>query len=495
MKVVFINPPNTYELVGNDPVIIKDQQGVSPSLGMMYIAAHLKHTGRYDVHFIDAQADELDHEQVAERVKQIDPDVVGMMAMTFTLIDVRLIMQEIRKRCNSKIILGGPHVVIYPEQTIDPRGLGADYAVIGEGEVTMDTLLQAIGTGTAHEKIWRQEKFIEDMDELLFPARELTPIGKYYSILCKETPTTTAFSSRGCPFVCSFCDRPALGKGFRAMSAKRVVDEMQWCVDHNIKEIFFYDDTFSVSKKRVHEICDEIKRRGLAWQDPRTSQWQWKIGWDIRTRVNVVDESLIRNLSESGCERIHFGVESAVPRIIKELQKGITQEQVEDAFALCKQYHIKTLAYLMMGNPTETHKDVLETLQMTNRIRPDFMQMTILSPFPATAIYYRALRDGILDHDIWADYALNMPDDFRPPLWEEKFTRSELEAELRWFYSKFYLTPHFIRDRIMEVRNMGQFMRYARGGLSLLKMSLVPDSKLMDSWRTRTKVGSLATSG
>lgn len=496
MRIVFVNPPNTFELVGNDPVIIKDQQGVSPCLGILYIAAYLKQETQHEVSVIDAQADNLDHEQVAEQVEALRADVIGMMAMTFTLIDVKMVINEVRKRCpNIQVVIGGPHVVIYPEQTVDPKGLGADYAVIGEGEVTMLTLLEAIEQKRAPEKIWRQEKFIQDLDDLPFPARELTPIHKYYSILCKETPTTTAFSSRGCPFVCSFCDRPALGKGFRAMSAKRVVDEMQWCVDHGIKEIFFYDDTFSVSKKRVHEICDELQKRGLSWFDERSRTWKWKIGWDIRTRVNVVDESLIKRLSESGCERIHFGVESAVPRIIKELQKGITTEQVEDAFALCKQYKIKTLAYLMMGNPTETHQDILDTLKLTMRIRPDFMQMTILSPFPATAIYYRALRDGIIDHDVWAEYALKMPLDYRPPLWLEKFTRNELEAELRWFYTKFYLTPHFIKERMLEVRNLGQFMRYARGGLSLLKMSLVPESKLQDSWRTRKAITGLATSG
>jgi radical SAM superfamily enzyme YgiQ (UPF0313 family) len=488
MRVVLINPCNTYELVGNDPVIIKEQQGILPPLGLLYIAAYLKQTGRYEVRMIDAQVEGLTHEQVGEEVEKFNPDAVGIMAMTFTLQDVKLVVEEVRKRTRVPLIIGGPHVVIYPNETIDPRGLGADYAVIGEGEVTMDELLQEIALhGSSPKKIWRQERFIEDLDALPFPARELTPYEKYYSVLSVDTPTTSSFSSRGCPFSCSFCDRPALGKGFRAMTATRVTDEIEWCVNHGIKEIFFYDDTFSVSKKRVHEICNEVKRRGISSQDP-DGHWKHKLTWDVRTRVNVVDEALLQNMREAGCERIHFGIESAVPRVIKELAKGITTEQVEDAFALCKKHGIKTLAYLMMGNPTETHEDILTTLELCRRIEPDFMQMTILSPFPATAIYFRALKDGLIKTDVWKRYAIEMNDDFRPPLWLEKFTRNELESELRWFYSKFYLNPRFIKDRILEIKNVPQFKRYAKAGLSLLKMTLVPESKLKDSWGLRNRL-------
>lgn len=493
MKVCFINPCNQFELIGNDPVIIKEQQGVSPPLGILYIAAYLKQTGRYEVSVIDAQADDLTHSQVAERVEQINPDVVGITAMTFTLIDVKMVMDEIRKRVpNTPIVVGGPHVVIYPEESIS--ALGADYAVVGEGEMTMDTLLQYIATEgrNGSKRIWQQEQFIQDLDALPFPARELTNIDKYFSVLCKDTPTSNAFSSRGCPFACSFCDRPALGKGFRAMTSKRVVDEMEWCVNNGIKELMFYDDTFSVSKKRVHDVCNEIKRRGLAWQDAH-GKWQRKLGWDVRTRVNVVDSDLLKNMAEAGCERIHFGIESAVPRVIKELAKGITTEQIEDAFALCKQYGIKTLAYFMMGSPTETQEDVDETLRLSRRIDPDFMQMTILSPFPATEIYLRAMREGVIQKDVWREYVNTLNADFRPPLWEEKFMRPELESQLRWFYKRFYLTPNFVIDRVMEVRSFPQFMRYAKAGISLLEMAMVPESKLKDSWRTRkaySQVGS-----
>ena len=474
MKVCLINVPNTYELVGNDPVIIKDQQGIYPPLGILYIAAYMQEHD-FEMTVIDAQAEDLNHAQVAERVAEIKPDVVGITAMTFTLVDCKLVIREIRKRLTTKIIIGGPHTAIFPDECFDPEGLDADYVVVGEGEKTLIRLCHDIEIGKAKDKIYRQQTFIEDLDELPFPARDLTVVDKYYSVLSADTPTTTAFSSRGCPFSCAYCDRPALGKGFRAMSASRVADEMEWCEKRGIKEIFFYDDTFSVSMDRVMKICNEIKKRNI------------KIKWDVRTRVNVVNDELLRNMKEAGCERIHFGVETANPRVVKELQKGTTNLQVEKAFDMCKKHGIKTLAYLMMGNPTETWEDVMETYALTMRIKPDFMQMTILSPFPATQIELRARQEGVIHGDVWRDYAKKINDDFRPPLWDQIYTRSELERNLRKFYGMFYLRPEFIFDRMKEIRNFGQFKRYAAAGMSLINMTFTPESKLKDSWRTRNE--------
>ncbi len=485
MKICLINVPNTYELVGNDPVIIKDQQGVYPPLGILYIASYLRNTGRYEMSIIDAQAEDLTHAEVAERVCKIKPDVVGLTAMTFTLVDVKLTIQEIRKRYDTNIVVGGPHTAIFAEESF--QGLGCDYVVKGEGEFTLDRLCQDIYTRKISksdhqsQRIYQQTEFVQKLDDLPFPARDLTLIDKYYSVLSEDTPTTTAFSSRGCPFSCAYCDRPALGKGFRPMYAMRVADEMEDCVKKGIKEIFFYDDTFSVSMKRVMDICDEIKRRHI------------KIKWDVRTRVNVVNEDLLKNMKEAGCERIHFGVETGNPRVVKELQKGTSIAQVEKAFDLCKRYKIKTLAYFMMGNPTETWEDVMETFRVSQRIKPDFMQMTILSPFPATQIELRARQEGIIEGDPWRDYAKAINDDFRPPLWDDIYTRKELENNLRKFYGMFYLTPEFVFERIKEIRNLGQFKRYASAGISLLKMTMQSESKLKDSWGLRNRTGIAAS--
>lgn len=478
MKICLINVPNTYELVGNDPVIIKDQQGVYPPLGLLYTAAYINQKGQHHVDVIDSQGEELNHAETAEKVVSLKPDLIGLTAMTFTLVDCKLVIKEIRKRLpNVPIVVGGPHTAIYPEETLLPTSLGADYVIVGEGEITLNELACDLEMGKPKNRIYRQVNFIQNLDELPFADYDAVDINNYYSVLAEETPSVTLFTSRGCPFSCAYCDRPALGKGFRPQGANRVVDEMEALEKRGAKEIFFYDDTFSVSMKRVMQICDEYKKRKLS------------IKWDIRTRVNVVNEDLLRNMKEAGCERIHFGVESGNPRIVRTMNKGISIEQVEKAFDMCKRFKIKTLAYFMMGNPGETLEDVKDTLSLSKRIKPDFMQMTILSPFPATVYYLDAIKSGVVKTDVWKEYAKVINDDFRPPLWDEIYNRQELEAHLRWFYGQFYLTPEFVLERIKEIRNMGQFKRYASAGIGLLKMTMIPESKLKDSWGLRTRTG------
>jgi len=477
LKICLINVPNTYELVGNDPVIIKDQQGVYPPLGLLYTSAYINKAGQHKCYIIDAQAEDLNHAQVAEKVVQLNPDMVGLTAMTFTLVDVKLTVQEIKKRLPKvTIVIGGPHTAIFPEECFNPKGLQADYVVVGEGEITLNELATDLEMGKPKNRIYRQTNFIQNLDELPFADYDAVDINDYYSVLAEDTPSVTLFTSRGCPFSCAYCDRPALGKGFRPQGAKRVVDEMEAVEKRGAKEIFFYDDTFSVSMKRVNEICDEYIKRGL------------KIKWDIRTRVNVVNEELLKKMKLSGCERIHFGVESGNPRIVRTMNKGTSIKQVEQAFDICHRIGIKTLAYFMLGNPGETFEDVKDTLALSKRIKPDFMQMTILSPFPATKYYLDWLKlPG--KRDVWKDYAMEINDGFRPPLWDEIYTRAELEQQLRWFYGKFYLTPGFVFERIKELRNWGQFKRYASAGISLLKMTMLPEAKLKDSWGLRTRTG------
>lgn len=467
MKVLLIYPPNENMLTTNVPSVVEEEKGFYPPLGLMYVAAYAEANTEHEVEFLDAQVKRMNHAMIEQEIKRIKPDIVGIQAMTFTLIDVLLTAKTI-KRVNKeiKVVLGGPHVNIYPEETVAfPE---VDYIILGEGEVTFTDLIQNIENTQKLKEIkgiiYKEGKKIintgsrdlmNNLDSIPFPARHLTSYHEYHSLLAKRSPITTMITSRGCPYKCIFCDRPHLGKKFRARSAKNVVDEMEECVRMGIEEFFLYDDTFSVDSQRVFNICDEILNRGL------------KIGWDIRTRVDNVSNDLLKKLKEAGCERIHYGVESGNPEVLKVLRKGITIEQVRNAFEMTRNIGIETLAYFMIGLPGETRAQILETINFAKKLDPDFVQFSVTTPYPATLLYHMGLEKGIIKKDYWKEFAENPSTDFVPELWEENLSRKELLELLKHAYKRFYIRPKYVLKRILQVRSFKEFRRKAKAGLKV----------------------------
>jgi len=470
MKVLLINPPSDHELKGNNPAIIDEERGFNPPLGLLYVAAYMEAQGRHEVIVLDTQVEGITYDLLPERIAHIGPDIVGITAMTFTLLDVVKTTALVKQvDPNITVVLGGPHPHIYPQETIQMPNV--DLVVMGEGERVFSDLVDALDRGTSLEGIpglvfqkgdqIRQtaaNPLIDNLDALPFPARHLTPFEKYSSLLAKRSPITTMFTSRGCPFRCAFCDRPNLGKRFRARSAHNVVDEMEACVNAGIHEFLVYDDTFSVQRQRVLDICDELLRRALP------------IGWDIRARVDTVDEEMLSRLKAAGCERIHYGVEAGTERILKVLNKGITLQQAQNAFRMTRRAGIETLAYFMIGAPSETREEIRETLEFAKRLRPDFVHITILTPFPATQIYRDGLSQGILEHDIWQSFAQNPCEGFQPPYWEEILSREELIELLSQAYRTFYTRPSYILKELIQVRSIEELRRKVIAGIKLLKM-------------------------
>jgi len=363
MKILLINPPIENIIESDMPKELESGMDFLPPLGLMYIAAYVKEKTNYNIEILDCGVEKIDYNNLENKIKNINPDIVGITAMTFTLIDVIKTAKIIKKINNNassagipqncgmgvktpKIVLGGPHVNIYPEETM--TNIEIDFLVLGEGEQPFIDLLKNINNLEDLKDIkglvFRDEnnniintgkrELIQDLDILPMPARELTNYKKYYSIIAKNNPTTTMFTSRGCPYKCLFCDRPHLGKIFRARSAENVVKELQEINKMGIKEVFIYDDTFTIDRQRVVDICNLILEKNI------------KLNWDIRARVNTVDEELLKLMRSAGCARIHYGVEAGTEKILKILRKGITLEQVKKAFAITKKQVLKPLGIL-----------------------------------------------------------------------------------------------------------------------------------------------------
>ncbi len=473
MRILLINPSSNNEILANTPTYVSEERGFNPPLGLLYLAGYLKQHSQHHVFGLDAQAERLTYDnQFIKRILQMSPELVGITAMTFTMIDVlktidliKSAEKELNKRI--KIVLGGPHVHLFPQETINLPGV--DYLIKGEGEKPFFELLEALEKNQDISQInglvFKQDnqvidnpvnQLINNLDEIPFPDRQLLPIEKYNSVLSNNRIVTTMFTSRGCPFQCAFCDRPHLGKKFRARSAQNVVDEMEECLNLGIEEILVYDDTFTVNKQRTLDICDEILKRNL------------KFVWDIRARVDTVDKEILEKLKQAGCDRIHFGVEAGTEKILKVLNKGIYLDQVEQTFKQAKQVGIERLAYFMIGSPQETREDINQTIQFAKKIDPDYVSASVLTPYPATQVYEWALRDGVIKYDYWKEFAKSPKKGVNTKYWEKELTKEELFALLDKFYKKFYGRPKYVFKELLKVRSVNDLIKKIKAGFKIL---------------------------
>jgi len=470
MKVLLINPPQVNEILDNTPSIVSEGRGSYPPLGLLYIAAYLeKNAPHHDIAVLDCQIENSSDSDINKRVREFDPDIIGISVMTMTLLDAINVINICKQTKQLvKIVLGGPHPHIFPNETIQLEGV--DLLVIGEGEITFKELLDTIENDGDLQNVQgivykREGKVIHteprplnrNLDvEIPFPARHLVPYKKYSSVLAKRNPATTMFTSRGCPYKCTFCDRPHLGKIFRFHSSKYVVDEIEHCTKMGINEFIIYDDTFTINKQRVKDICNEIIKRNL------------DVGFDIRARIDTVDEEMLQLLKRAGCHGVHFGIESGTAKILKVLNKGIDIDQAKKVIQLTKKYGIPVLTYFIIGNPTETIEDIRETFKVMRELEPDFVHLAILTPFPSTNIYFSAIEQGIISHDVWQEFAKNPRKDFIPPYWEEHFTREQLHELAVEGYKQFYLRPSYILRRLKKINTWVEFWKNILGGLQIL---------------------------
>jgi radical SAM superfamily enzyme YgiQ (UPF0313 family) len=297
--------------------------------------------------------------------------------------------------------------------------------------------------------------FTNDLDEYPILDRRLIEYQKYYDVMGQGGVFTTMISSRGCPYRCTFCNTPR--HRYRVMSPSRVCDEIEACLELGIREIYFVDDTFNITNKRVTDLCDEIIRRGL------------EFSWTVRFRVKGVDRPLLETMRAAGCSRIQFGVEQGTEEGLLRLKKDVTAREIQHAFRLCREVGIRTVAYFMIGTPTErSRQDVLDTIAYSIDLKPDFVMYNILTPFPGTALWDEGERDGVLDPRPWFEF-MNAPDEaFKAQVWDEYFTREELRDLLDLAWRRFYWRPSFMAKNLFQIRNYSDFKRKATAGVRLL---------------------------
>ncbi len=463
MRLLLVWPAHPHIISPPHMKAIQEGLGHLPPIGLIGLATWLREHSEHQAEVLDALLGRMTPEQVAEHALSSGAQAVGLSAMTHTWLDCLLVARAIRKAApDLRIILGGPHATLFPLETLEHPEV--DYVVAGEGEVPLAALLDRLALGREDTEglpgVMRRgdpprPRYLHpDVSELPIPDRRLTPWRRYASVVSRRPPTTVIMSSRGCPYRCTFCST-AGGKKFRANPAPRVVEELEHCVNLGIREFLFFDELFTFDRQRVLEICRQIRARGL------------DIAWDVRSRVDRVDPEMLQAMAQAGCQRVQYGVESGTERVLALFDKDISLEQARQAVLWTRQAGISTYADFMIGAPGETREEVLETLRFAHSLDLDFVHFSITMLLPRTRLYAQALRQGLLERDVWRDYVLNPSEGFHPPYWEEVLDARELEALLRQAVRSFYFSPRFLWRSLASLRSPGELLRKARAGLKL----------------------------
>jgi anaerobic magnesium-protoporphyrin IX monomethyl ester cyclase len=432
-------------------------------LGLYYLAAYIRER-RHDVQVVDAEALCWSSEQILEAIKKFAPDVVGISATTVAFNRARAVAAAIRSRYPNIInVIGGPHPTAAAADVL--RHPEFDYAVLGEGEESFALLLETLSMGGDARSLAGvacrngqtitvnpRRSYIADIDALPFPAYDLISDFSLYNpppMNYKQLPVANIITSRGCPNQCTFCGHSSFGRSLRQRSPENIAAEIiHLCRHYQIREIAFVDDTFTINPDRILKLFMILDKEGISFP------------WTCMSRVNTVDESILRFMKDHGCWHISFGIESGNEDILKQIKKNISLNSVRQAIKLCNFLGILTKGFFIVGHPGETIETIEETVSFALELPLDDVVVTLNTPLPGTEQYGTAAAFGNLREGDWSQY--NM---WNPVFIPRGLTEETLLAKHRAFYRRFYLRPRIIKRYAMSFLSATGLRR----ALSLLK--------------------------
>ncbi len=490
MRVLLVNPPYTTE----------DRYGkelgrfgpLNEPLGLAYLAASLEQGG-HEVSIADAPALGLASMGICRLVEEKAYDLIGVTMLT-PMYNRSVEVVKALKHAFPEItmVVGGPHPTILPRETLI-ENKQIDFAVIGEGELIFLDLVNTLENGSNTDDIpgiaYRKDNtvivnqppgMITNLDDLPIPARHLLPMHAYHMTKSRSQSghSFTVSVARGCPFNCGFCCR-IFGRKVRHHSIERIIEEIGILVsDYGAREINLEADTLTINRHFIGSLCDGIIHSGLSK----------KITWTCESRIDTVNEDILRKMKEAGCWQISYGVETGSQRLLNLIHKDISLEKIEKAFAITQRIGISIRAFFMLGIPTETRQESLKTISFAKKLGARWSQFTVFTPFPGTELSDLALKEGGLMSQSWADYKTHGG-------WTEGSLAyvpkgrsvEEMKKLQKQAYRAVYLRPRVFVRFFRDIDSLTKIREYVAGFWVLLKTAFPSQDKSSRVIRIDTK--------
>lgn len=380
MKLAMVNPGTQPSFATTEP------------LNLGFIASYILANSDTEVRIID----QLAGENVEYELKKFAPDIVGITSVTPNFPDA-IKVAALSKSMGCLTIMGGVHASILPNEALQY----CDIVVKGEGEIAM---LKIIEEGIKSGMV--QVPYIKDIDTVPPPARHLMQVEFYlkvrdrigYSFLNfaeRGKNTASILSCRGCPYNCAFCHNSWRGIPVRFHSAERMISEIEDLIEqYDVRSIFFIDDNMFVNRRRLERICEMMLERKM------------DIIWGANSRVDNINERVLRLAKKAGCRQVTFGFESGSQKILNILNKRTTVEQNINAINLCNKVGIGVNGTVMIGNPTETVHDMRKTIKfIRNNKASNGFGVCITTPYPGTKLWDWCVENNRIPEKFeWGDF-------------------------------------------------------------------------------------------
>jgi len=465
MKVAFVNPAYHYPVARQaegPPFLTR----IWPPLEMANVAGMLRRNfPRIEVSIIDANALNLQPRQVLRSLEDSGVIVISTAAFdrwqcpnpdihpsaSYAKV-IRTALPE------SEILIIGPHGTARPNWVL--RNFPSPSVVVrGEPEFTLMCLIKNFYEGKDFREIEGisyideggivnnpARSFSQDLDAFTVPSFDLLPIHKYdYPILGK--PFSLVETSRGCPFSCNFCLKSMHGSQYRTKNVENVMRELKYLYyELKVPNVYFLDLEFTLRMDRVEGLCDSITKDGM------------DLHWTCQTRPDQVNEHLLEVMRRSGCQLIHYGVESGNERTLKLMRKDLSLKQIKDAIKATRRANILSAVFILLGYPGEKLEDMERSIQFAREINPDFVSFHVVTPYSGTDLY-ESLRKDVEGEPFSAAYMC------------EDWTIDDLERIRQKAFREFYFRPRYILSKSSLLRRLSprELMRDIRILLSHIR--------------------------
>jgi anaerobic magnesium-protoporphyrin IX monomethyl ester cyclase len=382
-----------------DPKELQIMKPYAP-LGILYLCSHLRKQG-FDVDVFDTTFS--NREALFQHLRTETPSVLGIYANLMTRGNVVEIL-KVAREAGWKTIVGGPEPGAYAFEYLQA---GANYVVFGEGELTMQNLLEAFRAGATescsripglayldvagnmHETAQREQ--IADLDKQPWPARHAIDVSRYVKTWrdAHGKGSVNFITARGCPYTCRWCSHQVFGQTHRRRDPLLVVDEVEWLLQtYSPDMVWVSDDVFTINHKWIRDYAAEMRRRGL------------QIPFECISRADRLNAEMLDLLAELGCFRVWIGSESGSQRILDAMDRGVKVEQVQQAVALTRERGIESGMFLMWGYEGEELDDIEATIKHVSISKPDIFFTTVSYPIKGTP-YYQKVADRLVQLKPW----------------------------------------------------------------------------------------------